>query len=240
MEGYTDVIMAHQSGVTETTAVLGTALNQRHIKLLKRFADSITLVLDGDEAGQKRAREVLELFVAEQVDLRILTLPEKLDPCDYLQNEGEAAFRGLLNSAVDALEHLFHVETADIDPLRDGHAANLALESILKVMAGSRATFGGDSSFRLRQQQLLSRLANHFRLPQEDIRRRLNDLRKAVPKAPEDSSRSVLETSGPVITLKPHEREMLELLLLDGGLLSRAAQTRTAAPMGDAPALRGP
>src|SRR5690606_17097307 len=153
MEGYTDVIMAHQCGVTETAAVLGTALNQRHIRLLKRFADSITLVLDGDEAGRRRAREVLELFVAEQVDLRILTLPERLDPCDFLLSRGEAPFRELLNDAADALEHLFQVETEGLDPLRDTHAANLALERILKVVAQSpRLKPGGDSSFRLRQQ----------------------------------------------------------------------------------------
>src|SRR6185295_7109931 len=81
MEGYTDSLVAQQCGITDAVAVLGTALGQRHIRLLRRFADSITLVLDGDEAGQKRTNEILELFIAEQVDLRILTLPEGLDPC---------------------------------------------------------------------------------------------------------------------------------------------------------------
>ena len=51
MEGYTDTIVARQFGFDNTVAVLGTALGERHIRLLRRFADSITLVLDGDEAG---------------------------------------------------------------------------------------------------------------------------------------------------------------------------------------------
>src|SRR5690606_26827508 len=55
MEGYTDTIIARQFGFDNTVAVLGTALGERHIPLLRRFADSITLVLDGDEAGQRRA-----------------------------------------------------------------------------------------------------------------------------------------------------------------------------------------
>ena len=88
MEGYTDVIVAHQYGFTNAVAVLGTALGESHIRILKAHADRIVLVLDGDEAGTKRANEVLELFVAEQVDLRILTLPEGLDPCDFLQKYG--------------------------------------------------------------------------------------------------------------------------------------------------------
>ncbi len=52
MEGYTDTIIARQFGFENTVAILGTALGERHIRLLRRFADSITLVLDGDEAGQ--------------------------------------------------------------------------------------------------------------------------------------------------------------------------------------------
>ena len=61
MEGYTDTIVARQFGFDNTVAVLGTALGERHIRLLRRFADSITLVLDGDEAGQRRANEILGL-----------------------------------------------------------------------------------------------------------------------------------------------------------------------------------
>ena len=105
MEGYTDTIVARQFGFDNTVAVLGTALGERHIRLLRRFADSITLVLDGDEAGQRRANEILGLFVAEQVDLRIVTLPDGLDPADFLLSAEPRRFGSFLDSAVDALEH---------------------------------------------------------------------------------------------------------------------------------------
>ncbi len=105
MEGYTDTIVARQFGFDNTVAVLGTALGEGHIRLLRRFADSITLVLDGDEAGQRRANEILGLFVAEQVDLRIVTLPDGLDPADFLLQRGAEAFRQFLDGAVDAVEH---------------------------------------------------------------------------------------------------------------------------------------
>ena len=113
MEGYTDVIVAHQFGFQNAVAVLGTALGESHIRILKSHADRIVLVLDGDKAGTKRANEVLELFVAEQADLRILTLPEGLDPCDYLHKYGAAAFSELLaTKAVDALDHAFEARPA--------------------------------------------------------------------------------------------------------------------------------
>src|SRR6185437_13927892 len=80
MEGYTDCLIAEQAGIGNAVAVLGTALGERHIHLLRRFADSVLLVLDGDEAGRRRADEILGLFIAAQMDMRILTLPDNLDP----------------------------------------------------------------------------------------------------------------------------------------------------------------
>ena len=117
VEGYTDVIMAHQSGLTNFVAVLGTALGPRHIRLLRRYADTITLLLDGDEAGQRRTNEVLELFVQSDVDLRVLTLPDGLDPCDFLLQRGAAAMREQLSGAVDALEHAIQRPNAGDRPV---------------------------------------------------------------------------------------------------------------------------
>src|SRR5262249_13288330 len=67
VEGYTDVILCHQHGVDDVVACCGTALNERHIRLIKRFADTVYLVLDGDAAGQDRTNDILELFVAAQM-----------------------------------------------------------------------------------------------------------------------------------------------------------------------------
>jgi DNA primase len=162
VEGYTDTIMAHQVGMRQAVAVLGTALGENHIRLLKRFADRITLVLDGDEAGQRRTNEILELFVAAQVDLRVLTLPEQLDPCDFLLQQGKEAFEKMLDDAVDALEHKVRIATQGIDLVRDTHRANQALEDILGTMARAPkrpAEVAGPA--RLREHQILARLARH-------------------------------------------------------------------------------
>jgi DNA primase len=135
VEGYTDVILCHQHGVNDVVACCGTALNDRHIRLLKRFADTVYLVLDGDAAGQSRTNDILELFVAAQMDLRILTLPEELDPAEFMEERGGEAFRNLLVGASDALEHKIRTATRGIDLARDTHRANLALEDILTTIA---------------------------------------------------------------------------------------------------------
>ena len=101
VEGYTDVIAAHQVGLTNVVGTLGTALGDDHVTALRRLADRSVLVFDGDEAGQKAADRSLELFLGHEVDVRVLTLPEGLDPCDFLLREGGDAFRAMVDRAVD-------------------------------------------------------------------------------------------------------------------------------------------
>ncbi len=220
VEGYTDVIAAWMAGIENAAAVCGTALNQRHIRLIRRFADGITLVLDGDAAGQRRTNEILEQFVAADVDLRIMTLPEGQDPCDFLQARGAADFRRRVDEAVDALEHKIVVETTGIDPVRDTHAANLALENILRTIAASPGGVGKAASSRLRTQQVLTRLSHTFQIDLESLHRRLVELGRRTRRDPvaaneKEAARPRLRFSD----LRIHERELLQILLRDGELL---------------------
>ena len=213
VEGYTDVIMANQHGVDNVVAVLGTALGSRHIRLLRRYTDRITLVLDGDEAGQRRMNDILELFVAESVDLRILTLPEGEDPCDFVQQRGAAALRERVEQAVDALEHKIEVETQGLDVVHDTHGAHRALERILGTIARApRLQSGTSSDVRLREQSALNRLARDFRIPESEIRQRLTELRRRS----RHRSGQQTENSSPThesIHADPRERELLEILI---------------------------
>ena len=184
MEGYTDCLMAQQHGIDNCVAVLGTALGERHLQVLRRYTDSITLVLDGDEAGRRRTNEILDsllaLFEKNQVDLRILTLPEGVDPCDFIATHGSEPFRQLLTQAVDALEHKFRTVTNGLDTLTDTHRASQAAEQMLATLAQIRAAGSGASSQTLlREEQMLGRIARKFHVPEEQLRSRLGALRRA-------------------------------------------------------------
>jgi DNA primase len=219
MEGYTDVIVAHQYGFDHAVAVLGTALGENHVRILKRFADRIVLVLDGDEAGQKRTNEVLELFIAQQVDLDVLTLPDGLDPCDLLLQRGSEALAELLaGRTVDALEHAFQAATRGVDLDRDVHAATQALERLVGVVAKApRLRPDTTRDDRLREAKFLQRLATLFRVDEAEVRQRLTTLRRGrrqpSPSGHAESPEAALARP-PGDPLDPTEREMLELLLL--------------------------
>ena len=240
MEGYTDCIVAHQHGFQDAVAVLGTALGQQHVRTLRRFADRIVLVLDADEAGQRRANEVLELFVAENVDLRILTLPEGMDPCEFLQEHGAEAFGDMLaNRAIDALEHAFEATTRGLDLAGDVHGASQALERLVSIVAKApRLRADTSAEVRFRQEKILQRLAASFRVPEQVVRGRLTALRRAAQRRAGQASQGPAR-SGPaereaavppqaVEVIEPWERELLEMVIQFPG---RLAEIRAEIPL---------
>ncbi|MGH7173111.1 MAG: DNA primase, partial [Gemmataceae bacterium] len=93
VEGYTDALMAHQLGIGQVAATMGTALNAQHVQQAKRFARRVVLVFDADAGGDTGVDRALEIFAGHDVDLAIATLPEGLDPCDLLVQQGADAFR---------------------------------------------------------------------------------------------------------------------------------------------------
>jgi DNA primase len=231
MEGYTDVLLAHQNGIDNCVAVLGTALGERHLQLLRRYTDSITLVLDGDEAGKRRTNEILDnllaLFEKIQIDLRILTLPEGLDPCDFIIEYGSDSFRQLLAQAVDALEHKFNAVTQGLDTLTDTHRASQAAEQLLATLASIRPAAGGaNSQALLREEQMLSRVARKFHMPEDKLRSRLSALRKEARRrksaAPASAPSEQPASNAPRLAELPAwDRDLLELVLLDPSVVRR-------------------
>ncbi len=242
VEGYTDVMMAHQHGLENVVAVCGTALGESHIRLLRRYCDSVVLLLDGDEAGQRRTNEILELFIAAQMDLRVLTLPDGLDPCDYLIKHGGDSLREMLSTAVDALEHKVKVSCSGFDPLRDTHRANAALEDILGTMARApKSGLASNEASKLRTDQIISRLARQFGLEQNQLRDRLKNLRSEASKklrlrGPEsDRSQTVDRSTNAQANQRPEQPQVIyrysELTVSDRELFEIMVMCPAMVPM---------
>ncbi len=98
-EGYLDVISIYQAGVHNVVASLGTAFNQNHIKLLKKYADKVILMFDNDEAGIKATLKAIPLLVQNGISVRVAVLEGAKDPDEYIKKFGAESFISLLNSA---------------------------------------------------------------------------------------------------------------------------------------------
>lgn len=101
VEGYMDVIAAHQAGIENVVATLGTSLTDEHIRILGRYTKNILLSFDSDEAGIRAALRAAELFTAHgpEFALKILAMPEGDDPDSMLRRGNIAGFRKAMDSA---------------------------------------------------------------------------------------------------------------------------------------------
>ncbi|MFL5794127.1 MAG: DNA primase [Actinomycetota bacterium] len=136
VEGYTDVIACHQSGVAQAVATCGTALRAEHFKLLGRFTDRIVLAFDADAAGGRAAgRGVAELVAAPEASLsaHVLTMPAGLDPAEYLGRYGGDAFRELVSAAQPLLRWWLDWKLASFD-LGQPEGRTRAVREITPVM----------------------------------------------------------------------------------------------------------
>ena len=134
VEGYLDVIQAHQAGIEYVVASLGTALTRDQIKTLKRYTQQVVIAYDADSAGQAATVRGLDLLRQEGVDVRVAILPAGDDPDTLIKREGKEAFVQTIAEAKDLfsfkLEYL--LQRAEISTA-EGKAK--AVKKVLPLLA---------------------------------------------------------------------------------------------------------
>lgn len=134
MEGYMDVIAAHQSGFTAAMATLGTSLTGDHAKKLVRLAPIVVLCYDADRAGIKATLRAAEILEQQELQVRVISLPEGEDPDSLLRTRGAEAFEAAVAEAVGRVEYQLRravAETDSADP--EGQAA--LLRKLIAILA---------------------------------------------------------------------------------------------------------
>jgi DNA primase len=104
VEGYLDVIACHEAGLREAVATMGTALTAEHVELLRRRAERLVLAFDADSAGLAAALRGRDLFRRANLEVRVVTMPEDMDPDNIIRDRGPEAFRQLLDEAEPMVE----------------------------------------------------------------------------------------------------------------------------------------
>ena len=105
VEGYTDVIAAHQAGFVNCVATLGTALTLEHTKVLSRYTKKIVLAYDSDSAGMKAALRGAAMFMEAEFDVRIVRLPKGDDPDSILRRGATAEFASAISDALPIVDY---------------------------------------------------------------------------------------------------------------------------------------
>ena len=115
-EGFMDVIAAYRSKVYNTVATMGTALTNDHIKSIRKLTNNIVLCFDGDSAGINATIRSIKIFVSNNMDVKVLLLPEGLDPDEYLEKYGEESLHNLLeNGPISSFDYLYSLELRNLN-----------------------------------------------------------------------------------------------------------------------------
>jgi len=115
LEGFMDVIAAHKAGITESVAVMGTALTDYHIRTLKRYAEEIILCFDGDRAGIDATLKFIETLKQAKVPVSIVPFDEGVDPDEFIQTKGAELFRTKVDQALTQEEFLYQYHKKQVN-----------------------------------------------------------------------------------------------------------------------------
>jgi DNA primase len=105
MEGYMDVLAAHQYGITQAVGTLGTALTADHGKLLMRYTYNVVLCFDADAAGQEASMRGLDILRQLGLRVSVMTVPDGKDPDDFLRKNGRDSFQEVIGQALSLVEY---------------------------------------------------------------------------------------------------------------------------------------
>ena len=136
VEGYTDVLSLHQSGIEHVVASSGTALTPGQVRLIKRYTQNITLLYDSDSAGVKATKRGIDVILQEDMNVRVAILPDSHDPDSYIQEVGATEFENFLeNQSLDFI--LFQAnqlkEDSRQDPVRRAEHITEVIKSIALI-----------------------------------------------------------------------------------------------------------
>ena len=214
VEGFLDLIVPYQFGVTNAVASLGTALTSDQVKLLSRFARKVVVNYDGDRAGVAAAKKAIEILLAEDLEVKVLVLPENADPDEFIRKFGTTEYQQRRAKAQPHIQ--FVIDNALRD--RNLHRPVEKAEAVEEVLPYIRAVRN-----RIQKREYFDMAMDGLRVTDVALRRELwQTLRSGVLEG-SGAGQKLLKRSGAKPTIA--ERRLLEWMLSDdalrGSILSR-------------------
>ncbi len=219
VEGYTDVISLHQSGVENVVASSGTSLTTQQIKLIGRYAQNVTVLFDGDAAGLKAAMRGIDLILEGGLNVKVVIFPDGEDPDSYSQKMGDEAFKTFLSeNAKDFIRFKSDLllEETKKDPIKKAETIQDIVRSISKIPDPvKRAIYIKECSDILEIDEALliaeqNKVVLREKQSKGDItRRQANYLSESFNQAPEQ----IQKQYSPFDVAALQERESIRLLL---------------------------
>ena len=224
VEGYTDVISMHQCGIENVVANSGTALSIHQIRLLHRFTSNIVLLYDGDDAGVHAALRGTDMLLEEEMNVKVLFLPDGNDPDSFARNHTAADFKKYIEDhQADFIQFKTDLMLRGVtDPVKRSQAINSIVESISKIKNQiTRASYITDCAHRLGVNEaiIVNALNNFVRngmSEQVKAERRAAGLRDPKATSPQQGIQQALRGTTPLDKLLEVETLLVQVIIHHG------------------------
>ena len=224
VEGYTDVISMHQCGIENVVANSGTALSIHQIRLLHRFTSNIVLLYDGDDAGVHAALRGTDMLLEEEMNVKVLFLPDGNDPDSFARNHTAADFKKYIeDNQADFIQFKTDLMLRGVtDPVKRSQAINSIVESISKIKNQiTRASYITDCAHRLGVNEaiIVNALNNFVRngmSEQVKAERRAAGLRDPKATSPQQGIQQALRGTTPLDKLLEVETLLVQVIIHHG------------------------
>ncbi|MFC2119502.1 DNA primase [Bacteroidota bacterium] len=167
VEGYMDLISLYQSGIKNVVAVSGTALTDDQVQLLSRYTKDVVLLFDSDTAGIKASMRSIELLLKQDMEVKIVSLPEGEDPDSYVNKYGKDKFDDLMKMAENFIEYQTRYYDS-MGKLKDPASAADAIRDLVKSLVLVRD--------ELKRNLLIKNIAKKFNLREKLLETELNKI----------------------------------------------------------------
>ncbi|MBM4235529.1 MAG: DNA primase [Firmicutes bacterium] len=202
MEGYTDVIAAHQAGLKNAVASLGTALTEEQCRLLRYQADTVVTAYDSDSAGEAATWRGLAILQATGCLVQIAEMPEGSDPDSFIRQFGAAAYIKLIEEASPIIEYRLGQLKKRYDLTTDQGRVGYTKEIMPLLISAAN---------RVEQDYYLKRAAEEIGVDENALRSELKRRRKDKNRLPEEQAEQ--DSAVNLITINPAEKILLSLML---------------------------
>ncbi|MEP6718036.1 MAG: DNA primase [bacterium] len=203
VEGFLDLVVPYQFGIRNVVASLGTALTSEQVKLLARFASKVVVNYDGDPAGVQAAKKAIEILLAEDLEVKVLVLPDDSDPDEFIRKLGLAEYQRQRGEAQSHIQFVIDQAVRDRNLHRPAEKAD-AVEEVLPYIRAVRS--------RIQKREYFDIAMDSLRISDAALRRELWHSLRLGPDSARTEQKIVKRTQ-----VKPTiaEEQLLELLLAD-------------------------
>ncbi len=205
VEGNLDFLMPYQEGFQNIVASLGTALTEEQVHLLKRYTNNVVMIYDGDAAGEMATLRSLDIFIEEEMSVKVVSLPEGFDPDLFVRENGVENFRDKITQAKTLFDYKLGILKSRYGPSTIEAKAKISAEMLVTIDKFKNAVL---------KSEYLKKLAQELNVKEEALMQELKNVKEE-----KNYTDFVKPESQKTINIHPTEKLLIRLMLEEKGLI---------------------